>query len=111
MNGTQHKIEIFERFGEAYELMTKILFKPFDFKKWCVIGFAAFLSGHYAAGGINVFGNYGQHQPGPKIQMPEWLEALKPWLPLIIVVSVLLFLAFILVLMWIRARGLFIFTD
>ena len=44
MNGNENKIEIFEPFGAAFELMKKILFQPFDFQKWCVIGFAAFLA-------------------------------------------------------------------
>jgi hypothetical protein len=43
MNGDQPKIEIFEPFGAAFELMKRILFQPFDFAKWLVIGFAAFL--------------------------------------------------------------------
>ncbi len=44
MNGTEPKIEIFKPFGQAFELMKKILFQPFDLGKWCVIGFAAFLA-------------------------------------------------------------------
>gem|GEM_PF-4840897 len=44
MNGSEAKIEIFKPLGEAFELMKKILFQPFDLGKWCVIGFAAFLS-------------------------------------------------------------------
>src|SRR4029450_7389390 len=44
MNGVESRIEIFKPFGEAFELMKKILFQPFDFKKWLVIGFAAFLA-------------------------------------------------------------------
>ena len=43
MNGNGSKIEIFKPFGEAFELMKKILFQPFDLRKWLVIGFAAFL--------------------------------------------------------------------
>lgn len=44
-----NKIEIFKPFGEAYALMKKILFQPFDLTKWLVIGFAAFLT-HLGAG-------------------------------------------------------------
>ena len=43
------KIEIFKPFGDAYELMKTILFRPFDLKKWFVIGFAAFLA-HIGSG-------------------------------------------------------------
>src|SRR5437763_14545764 len=45
MNGSNSNIEIFKPFGEAFELMKKILFQPFDLKRWLVIGFAAFLAG------------------------------------------------------------------
>ena len=44
MNGSEPKIEIFKPFGEAFELTKKILFQPFDLKKWFVIGFAAWLA-------------------------------------------------------------------
>jgi len=53
MNGTKPKIEIFKPFGEAFELMKKVLFKPFEFKKWLVIGFAAFIAGHFGGGSFN----------------------------------------------------------
>ncbi len=38
------KIEIFKPFGDGFELMKRILFQPFDLKKWLVIGFAAWLA-------------------------------------------------------------------
>jgi len=53
MNGTKPKIEIFKPFGEAFELMKKVLFKPFEFKKWLVIGFAAWLANLGGGGGFN----------------------------------------------------------
>ncbi len=52
MNGTEPKIEIFKPFGEAFELMKKILFQPFDLKKWLIIGFAAWLAGHFGGVGL-----------------------------------------------------------
>ena len=55
MNGNGSKIEIFKPFGEAFELMKKILFQPFDLKKWLVIGFAAFLAS--LAGGFTSASN------------------------------------------------------
>src|SRR5205085_2709235 len=58
MSNGRGKIEIIKPFGEAFELMKKILFQPFDFKKWFVIGFAAFLSGQIS--GVNLpLGNWG----------------------------------------------------
>src|SRR5213596_356806 len=51
MNGSEPKIEIFKPFGEAFELTKKILFQPFDLKKWFVIGFAAWLANLGVGGG------------------------------------------------------------
>ena len=51
MNGAEPNIEIFKPFGEAFELMKKILFQPFDLKKWFIIGFAAWLANLGRGGG------------------------------------------------------------
>src|ERR1700688_1712889 len=113
MNGSEPKIEIFKPFGEAFELMKKILFQPFDLGKWCVIGFAAFLSGHFAAGGFNFptrFANFQPYRPDRNINFPD-LAQWKPWLPLAIVAFVLFIVLFIIVFTWLRSRGNFIFTD
>ena len=82
MNGVRPKIEIFRPFGEAFELTNKILFQPFDLKKWFVIGFAAFLSGHLAGVGFNFpspFGNFQSHRATQDL-IPDHLEQWKPWL-------------------------------
>src|SRR2546425_7314503 len=112
MNGTEPKIEIFKPFGEAFELTKKILFQPFDLTKWLVIGFAAFLSGHFGGFGINFPSSFGNFQPhrADQIIRPH-LEQLKPWLQIAIAFFALLIFVLIIVLMWLKARGNFIFTD
>src|SRR4029450_8649251 len=91
MNGTEPKIEIFKPFGEAFELMKKILFQPFDLTKWLVIGFATFLSGHFAGVGINLPSPFGNLQPHWADQiMPSHLEQWKPWLQVAIIFFALL---------------------
>jgi hypothetical protein len=113
MNGAKPKIEIFKPFGEAFELTNKILFQPFDLKKWLVIGFAAFLSGHFAGVGLNFpspFGNFQSHRATQEM-IPTHLEQWKPWLVAAILGLALLFFALIIALMWLKARGNFIFTD
>jgi hypothetical protein len=117
MNGTEPKIEIFKPFGEAFELMKKILFQPFDLTKWLVIGFAAFLAS--LSGGFhssfNPFSSWSGREDrkaiaesfrdvGSAWQM-DW------WVIVLIIIGALIFLALILVLMWLGARGRFIFTD
>jgi hypothetical protein len=113
MNSTEPKIEIFKPFGEAFELMKKILFQPFDLRKWCVIGFAAFLCGHFAGLGINFsspFGNFQPHRANQDV-IPPQLDQWKPWLHIAIVFFALLVFVFIIVVAWLKARGNFIFTD
>jgi hypothetical protein len=114
MNGTDRKIEIFKPFVESFALMKKILFQPFDLTKWLLIGFAAFLS-HFSGGtrfNLN-FGNWNraawwsstQQTPAQQLQqMPHWV------IPLLFAVIPLI-LASIFVLMWLGARGRFMFID
>jgi hypothetical protein len=112
VNETEPKIEIFKPFGEAFELMKKILFQPFDLTKWLVIGFAAFLSGHFAGVGINLPSPFGNLQPHRADQiMPSHLEQWKPWLQVAIIFFALLVFTLIIVMTWLKARGNFIFTD
>ena len=86
MSNGRGKIEIIKPFGEAFELMKKILFQPFDFKKWFVIGFAAFLSGHIS--GVNLpLGNWGSTRTEQAVLSPNF-EEWKPWRPIIITVFV-----------------------
>jgi hypothetical protein len=111
MNGDKPKIEIFEPFGDAFEMMKRILFQPFDFAKWCVIGFAAFLSGSWSPGlNLNSFSNKDWNFRSTNSGNSPVSESM-PWLiPLIIGLAVLI-LILVLVFMWIGARARFIFTD
>jgi hypothetical protein len=117
MNGTEPKIEIFKPFGEAFELMKRILFQPFDLGKWCVVGFAAFLAS--LSGGssysFNPLSRWSAREDqksiaesfrdvGPVAQMEWWVIAL-------IAIGVLIIVALALLFMWLGARGRFIFTD
>jgi len=109
MNGTEPHIEIFKPFGEAFELMKKILFQPFDLKKWLVIGFAAWLAS-LGAGGAGNF-NY----PTKRDEMQKVNEAISqiphPILVGAIVLLVVLVLVLIVLCAWLRARGGFMFVD
>src|SRR5205814_9979244 len=113
MNGVRPRIEIFRPFGEAFDLTNKILFQPFDLKKWLVIGFAAFLSGHLAGVGFNFpspFGNFQTHRTTPEVISPHF-EQWKPWLVVAVVVLALFFFALVIALTWLKALGNFIITD
>jgi hypothetical protein len=109
MNGTEPKIEIFKPFGEAFELTKKILFQPFNLKKWFVIGFAAWLASLGGGGGnFNYLSDSGEEVR--KIndaisQIPH------PILVAGIVLVIVLVLVLIVVFAWLRARGGFMFID
>ena len=109
MNGTEPKIEIFKPFGEAFELMKKILFQPFDLKKWFVIGFAAWL----ASLGAGTGGNF--NYPSKRDEVQKVNDAISqiphPILVGAIVLLVVLVLILIVLCAWLRARGGFMFVD
>src|SRR5438034_6803059 len=81
MNGSEPKIEIFKPFGEAFELMKKILFRPFDLKKWFVIGFAAWLSNLGSGGGYNSRFNRNDWKEVPWFQdLSETISQIPHWI-------------------------------
>jgi hypothetical protein len=109
MSGNESKVEIFKPFGEAFELTKKILFQPFDLKKWLVIGFAAWLA-RLGSGG----GNF-NFQSGGGEEIQKINDAISqiphPFVVVGIVVTIVLVLILIVVVAWLRARGAFIFVD
>src|SRR5947209_4230880 len=115
MNGPEPRIEIFKPFGEAFELMKKILFQPFDFTKWLVMGFAAFLANLSGGLHFNFPTNWNRRHWRPFSahdwdsainQLPHWVRE-----PTFITIAVVLFVGLILVFSWLGARGGFIFSD
>jgi hypothetical protein len=108
MNGTEPKIEIFKPFGDAFELMKKILVQPFDLKKWLVIGFAAWLANLGGGGGFN----YPNNRQGGAQKLDETISQIpQPILITGICILVCLMLLLIVLVAWLRARGRFIFVD
>ncbi|MEP6587001.1 MAG: hypothetical protein ABJB70_09775 [Candidatus Udaeobacter sp.] len=117
MNGNGLKIEIFKPFGEGFELMKKILFQPFDLKKWLVIGFAGFLaslSGGFTSS-FNPLSSWSTREDNKAIGdsfHEVWSDGqIEWWVIGLIAIGALIILALVLVLAWVGARGRFIFTD
>src|SRR6185295_9590753 len=105
MNGSEPKIEIFKPFGEAFELMKKILFQPFDLKKWLVIGFAAWLANLGSGGGGGNF-NYPNNERGEAHKLSETIGQIpQPVLITGICVLVCVVILLIVLFAWLRARG------
>ncbi|PYK54074.1 MAG: hypothetical protein DME48_09315, partial [Verrucomicrobia bacterium] len=109
MNGAEPNIEIFKPFGEAFELMKKILFQPFDLKKWFIIGFAAWLA-NLGRGGGSFNYQFNRREEAQKIK--EAISQIPhPILVLGISLLVVLVLVLIVLFSWLRARGGFMFID
>jgi hypothetical protein len=109
MNGTEPNIEIFKPFGQAFELMKKILFQPFDLKKWFVIGFAAWLA-NLGSGGGSFNYQFNRREEMQKVndaisQIPHPILAFGVSLLIVFVLALIVLFA------WLRARGSFMFID
>ena len=107
------KIEIFAPFEAAYELTKRILFQPFDFAKWCTIGFAAFLAG--LADGTRGGGNFSLPSDWTDSKSEEITaieQQIFDWLTAGVIVALVAIVAVIVVLcLWLGSRGRFMFVD
>ena len=109
MNATEANIEIFKPFGDAFELMKKILFQPFDLKKWFIIGFAAWLANLGRGGGGF---NYRLNRREEVQKVNEAISQIPhPILIFGVSLLILFVLASIVLFAWLRARGGFMFID
>jgi hypothetical protein len=113
MNGTAPKIEIVTPLSQSWELTKRILFQPFNFEKWLVIGFAAFLA-HLGGGGrfnLNLPSSWRNSFWRPHTWSSELHDQLPDWIWPVAFVAVPLMIALIVLFAWLGARGRFIFTD
>ena len=110
------KISAIEPISPAWNKMVHILFNPFDFKKWLVLGFCAFLaqcgegsgSSGNPGGGGNSGSSYTEHT------VPEMKAWVHEHIELIIVAGIALFILGILItvlITWLSSRGKFMFLD
>jgi len=123
-------IDFTRAFDSAWERMHVILFRPFDFGKWCAIGLSAFLAGFLQGGNgfnssfnTNNFNNnsFNKYSGGqtPKFDLHQFNSNLTHAISsmqvgLIVLVSLViiaLVFGFILLLYWLGARGQFMFLD
>lgn len=105
--------------GTAWERMKAVLFRPFDMKKWFVLGFTAFLTNLQQGGSFNFRAGGGDFKNMPDFsevsgQVKGFLQehAAEMMAVVAIVVVVLLAgLAIGLLLLWVSSRGRFMFLD
>jgi len=109
MNGTGPEIQIFKPFGEAFELMKKILFQPFDLKKWFIIGFAAWLAN---LGGWGGGFNYRYNRGDDFQKLNETISQIPHSILITGICALMAVVLLVIVLFaWLRARGRFMFID
>ena len=113
MNGAAN-IQVTKPFSEAVEMTKQILFRPFDLKKWFIIGFAAWLA-HIARGGFQFNYRYTRDdlRHTPLWQgMTDAIHRTPMWLIIAVICLLILAVVALAVLFtWLRARGRFMFTD
>lgn len=102
----------------AFNRTRRVLFQPFDFGKWFVIGFTAFLAmlGRGGGGG-NAF-QWRNHQQITGDQVRQAIERVITFvethvllIAIIVVCTVLLSAALTALLQWLSSRGMFMFLD
>lgn len=113
MEATPRRIEIFAPFEAAFALTRLILFKPFNFKKWCVIGFAAFLANLAGSfgGGFNFKSPGKSDWKGRSHEAIETASGLPGWAIGLIIAGAIIIVAIAVALVWVSARGKFVFAD
>lgn len=123
-----NQIEYWKPVGQAWERMKDVLFRPFDFGKWMVIGFCAFLANCGRNGGSG--GSGGSHSGGPnsggdsfenssphEIAMSVKENLIDAWheytVWIVVITCVVLLIAFGITLFvnWLNSRGQFMFLD
>jgi hypothetical protein len=111
-------IQFMDPLTRALARMKQALFKPFDLKKWFVVGFTAFLAelSDFGGGGGSQTGrgSAGDFNWDEAINFPqtagEWLQENPGWFALIIA-GVCVILVIIVLCAWLSSRGKFMFLD
>jgi hypothetical protein len=118
-----------EAVNASIEWTTTVLFRPFNFKKWLILGFVALLSGYNMSGG-NLGGNFTREkvkeaqaqevsQASPPVSERQCPLSLKgilsrnfPWLNrLTITLIILAILILIIIFSWLYSHFAFIFLE
>jgi hypothetical protein len=109
MDAFNKTISVIEPVNEAIERTKTILFKPFNLEKWFIIGFCAWLADLFQGG----FGGF-NCRFNNKEDFSKAIEFCKAHIIFAVssaIVAVILFVAVILVILWLSSRGKFMFLD
>jgi hypothetical protein len=107
------QISVIEPVGNAIEKVKAILFQPFSFQKWCVIGLGAWLAYLMGSGGGNNGRvNYGMDKHDNVLEHAiEYIAGNLIWIVPVACVAVVALILIWLVLTWLSSRGQFMFLH
>lgn len=115
MNTQPANISVIEPVGQALEHVNRLLFQPFDLKKWFVIGFCAWLAYLGEGGGGGSGGNFDRHNRdslGSQFeQARDYLMSNLAWIVPLAIAVFLFILALWVLLTWLNSRGRFMFLH
>ncbi|UCD76048.1 MAG: hypothetical protein JSV91_03820 [Phycisphaerales bacterium] len=113
-------VSVVEPIGAALNRTGQVLFRPFDVKKWLILGFCAFLA-YLGEGGGPWYNQSSYHQsarrragdfgPDDVQRIVGWIQAHLVWIIAIAVALYFLVLVLTAVFLWLRCRGQFMFID
>ncbi|MFW6457463.1 MAG: DUF7544 domain-containing protein [Planctomycetota bacterium] len=110
-------ISITRPIGDAIEWTKKVLFNPFELKKWLVLGFCYFLASLGHATGCGPQANFshvsssGNEASNIMHEVWDWVSS-QPTTAVLLIGSILLiFMCIILLLQWLSSRGVFMLLD
>jgi hypothetical protein len=125
MNSEQpNRVSVIDPVTPAIDRVKLILFRPFDLRKWFVIGFCAWLA--YLGGGGGGGGgrgggppyNVAHEQQEAREQIRQGIEAARNyisnnmyWILPVIVTAVVLIILIVLLVAWLNSRGRFMFLH
>jgi hypothetical protein len=117
MNSPPKPISLIGPLAPAFERAKTILFKPFDFEKWAVIGFCAWLAflgqgggGGVGGGHLNI-GRRGRELRHGFEQAKDWVINNLHWLVPLAAFLLIVGLSLWLVFTWLSSRGRFMFLH
>jgi len=105
-------LSVLEPVGQAIDKVKQILFQPFDWGRWFVIGFCAWLAYLYQGGmHFNFRGGFGRGDAEFLNNAKDFITANLVWIIPAVVGVVLLSIAIGVVLCWLSSRGRFMFLH
>jgi len=117
-----NRVSVIDPITPAIERVKAMLFRPFDLRKWFVIGFCAWLAylGSNGGGGGGGGSHWNKlHKPHERqAQMAEGINAAKEyisdnmfWILPVVLVGAVIVIGIILLVAWLNSRGRFMFLH